>query len=44
MLAELNETIISKEEFKDLCRPYPFTEDQKGLLVAMLKEKEYEIE
>jgi hypothetical protein len=35
---------ISNEQFKKLCRPYPFTEEQKGLLAVMLKERGYEIE
>jgi 5-deoxy-D-glucuronate isomerase len=35
--------ILSQEKFKALCAPYSFNEEQKGLLIAMLKEKEYEI-
>jgi len=35
---------LSKEKFKALCAPYSFTELQKALLAAMLKEKGFEIE
>jgi 5-deoxy-glucuronate isomerase len=36
--------ILSREKFETLCAPYSFTEEQKGLLAAMLKEKGYEID
>jgi 5-deoxy-D-glucuronate isomerase len=36
--------LISKDQFKILCAPYHFSEEQKGLLELMLKEKGYEIE
>ncbi len=36
-------SLISQEKFKKLCSIYPFTEDQKRLLKAMLKEKGFEI-
>jgi len=35
---------FSKEKFKALSAPYSFTELQKALLAAMLKEKGFEIE
>jgi len=35
---------LSKEKFKALCAPTSFTELQKALLAAMLKEKGFEIE
>jgi 5-deoxy-glucuronate isomerase len=35
--------IISKDQFKILCAPYHFTEEQKGLLEGMLREKGVEI-
>ncbi|PIV22468.1 MAG: hypothetical protein COZ69_06045 [Deltaproteobacteria bacterium CG_4_8_14_3_um_filter_45_9] len=35
---------LSQEKFKTLCAPYSFTEEQKVLLAAMLKEKGYEID
>jgi 5-deoxy-D-glucuronate isomerase len=35
--------IISKDQFKILCAPYHFSEEQKGLLEVMLREKGYEI-
>jgi len=36
--------ILSQEKFKALCAPYFFTEEQKALLAAMLKEKGYDID
>ena len=38
--AKLKRT-LSPEKFKALCAPYSFTEEQKTLLLSMLKEKEY---
>ena len=40
---EQTKKIISHEEFRILCVPYPFTEEQKGLLEVMLREKGYRI-
>lgn len=34
---------LSREDFDRLCRPYPFTQDHKTLLTAMLREKGYDI-
>jgi hypothetical protein len=36
--------VLSKERFRSLCKAYPFTEEQSGLLAVMLREKGYEIE
>jgi 5-deoxy-D-glucuronate isomerase len=36
--------VLSKERFRSLCKVYPFTEEQSGLLAVMLREKGYEIE
>jgi 5-deoxy-D-glucuronate isomerase len=36
--------VLSLEKLKTLCAPYSFTEKQKALLAAMLKEKGYGIE
>jgi len=36
--------ILSQERFKTLCAPYSLTKEQKALLVAMLKEKGYDID
>jgi 5-deoxy-glucuronate isomerase len=36
--------VLPKERFKSLCKTYPFTEGQSGLLAVMLREKGYEIE
>lgn len=36
--------ILPKEGLKKLCAAHPFTEEQKNLLIVMLKEKGYEIE
>jgi 5-deoxy-glucuronate isomerase len=36
--------VLSKERLRNLCKAYPFTEEQSGLLSVMLKEKGYEIE
>jgi 5-deoxy-D-glucuronate isomerase len=38
--AKLKKT-LSQEKFSTLCAPYSFTEEQKGLLSSMLKEKGY---
>jgi len=38
-----NET-LSQEKMNALCVSYPFTEEQKGLLWVMLREKGYEVE
>jgi 5-deoxy-D-glucuronate isomerase len=35
---------LSKEEVNRICQPYPFTEEQKDLLIAMLREKGYDID
>ena len=35
---------LSKEKLNALCASYPFTEEQKGLLLVMLREKGYEME
>ena len=35
--------VISKDQFKIYCAPYHFTEEQKGLLEVILREKGYEI-
>jgi 5-deoxy-D-glucuronate isomerase len=35
--------ILSKEKFKELCAPYPFTKEQEHLLRVTIKEKGYEI-
>jgi hypothetical protein len=36
--------VISKDQFKILCTPYLFSEEQKGLLKVMLREKGYDTE
>lgn len=36
--------VVSKMEFQNLCNHYPFTDDQKRLLMVMLKEKGIELE
>ena len=35
---------ITKEGFDRMCEPYPFTEEQKYLLIAMLREKGYDVD
>ncbi len=35
---------LSKEDFNRICRPYPFTGKQKDLLIAILREKGYDID
>jgi 5-deoxy-glucuronate isomerase len=35
--------VLSKERFRSLCKAYPLTEEQSGLLAVMLREKGYEI-
>jgi len=41
--ADRTRKVISKDQFKILCAPYHFTEEQKALLEVMLREKGYEI-
>lgn len=35
---------LSKEDFSRICQPYPFTVEQKDLLIAMLREKGCDID
>jgi len=35
---------LPKEDFNRMCQPYPFTKEQKDLLMAMLREKGYDID
>ena len=35
---------LPKEDFNKMYQPYPFTEQQKDLLIAMLRDKGYDID
>jgi hypothetical protein len=35
---------LPKDDFERMCEPYPFTEEQKYLLITMLKEKGYDVD
>jgi hypothetical protein len=35
---------LPKDDFERMCEPYPFTQEQRTLLAAMLREKGYDID